>query len=278
MKIKATICVILIGTLAACGQTKSNTMETEKEIKNVKNETMENKMKIEIWSDVMCPFCYIGKRKFETALAQFADKNNVEVEWKSFQLMPDLKTQVGRNLNQFLAEEKGFPLEQAEAMNNRATEMAKQVGLNYQMDKAIPANTFNAHRFIHFAKTKGKQTEAEEILFHSYFTDGKNIDDFATLIALGKEIGLDSNELKTVLENGSYADEVRADIYEAQQLGIRGVPFFVFNRKEAISGAQESSTFLQVLETAFAEWRKENLEKKLEIIDGKVCTPDGKCD
>lgn len=235
-------------------------------------------MKIEIWSDVMCPFCYIGKRKFETALEQFTDKNNVEIEWKSFQLMPDLKTQVGRNLNEFMAEEKGMSIEKAKSLNAHAVQMAKEIGLNFDFDNIIPANTFKAHRFTHFAKANGKQNEAEETLFHSYFIDGKNIDDFSTLIELGKKIGLDTNELKTALGNCSYADEVRADIYEAQQIGIRGVPFFVFNRKYAVSGAQAPQTFLQTLQKSFAEWRKENPETKLEIIDGKVCTPEGECD
>ncbi len=278
MKIKITLALVFVSLLSACGQTQPNTVVAEKEVSQVKQKTMENKMKIEIWSDVMCPFCYIGKRKFEMALEQFPNKDNVEIVWKSFQLMPDLKTQTNRNLDQFLAEEKGMPLEQAKAMNNQVVQIAKSIGLNYNFDKTIPANTFNAHRFTHFAKANGKQNEAEEILFHSYFIDGKNIDDFSTLIELGKEIGLDTNTLKTALENGSYADDVRTDIYEAQQVGVRGVPFFVFNRKQAVSGAQEPQTFLEVLEKSYTEWRKYNPQTKLEIIEGKACTPDGKCD
>lgn len=238
---------------------------------------MKNKMKIEIWSDVMCPFCYIGKRKFETALSQVPNNKNIEVEWKSFQLMPELRIQQGQNIDQFLADEKGFSLEQSKVMNAHVIQMAKQVGLVYNFDKIIPTNTFNAHRFIHFAKQNNKQEEAEEILFHSYFTDGKNVDDFPTLIELGKEIGLDTNALKTALENGSYADEVYADIYEAQLIGISGVPFFVFNRKYAISGARDTNTFLETINKSFTEWRKENPEMKLEIIEGEVCVPDGKC-
>ncbi|MBX3163367.1 MAG: DsbA family oxidoreductase [Bacteroidetes bacterium] len=235
-------------------------------------------MKVEIWSDVMCPFCYIGKRKFETALMQFERKNNVEIVWHSFQLAPEMKTQPDKNVHQFLAEHKGMSIEQAKGMNDHVTQLAKQVGLVYNFDKSVVANSFNAHRFTHFAKQYNKQHEAEELLFRSYFTDGKNIDDYPTLIQLGAEIGLDITALKTALENGSYADDVKADIYEAQQLGVRGVPFFVFNRKYAVSGAQESNTFLETLEKSFAEWRKENPETKLEIIEGKVCTPDKECD
>ena len=128
------------------------------------------------------------------------------------------------------------------------------------------------------ASSSFAQEEAEELLFRSYFTDGKNIDDYATLIQLGTEIGLDANALKTTLENGSYADAVRADIMEAQQLGVRGVPFFVMNRKYAVSGAQESKSFLEMLEKSFAEWQRENPGAMLEVMDGKTCTPDGKCD
>lgn len=248
------------------------------ELQNKNDKQMSNdKMKVEIWSDVMCPFCYIGKRKFETALAQFSHKDKIRVEWKSFQLSPELKTQTDKNLYQFLAEHKGISNGQAKAMNEQVTQMGKQLGLIYNFDKAIPANTFNAHRFIHFAKQYGKQNDAEEIMFRSYFTDGKNVDDYATLIELGSEIGLDTLVLKNALENGSYAANVQVDIYEGQQVGVRGVPFFVFDRKFAISGAQESQTFLQTLEKAFSEWLKENPETTLEVINGEACTPEGEC-
>ncbi|MFV0604228.1 MAG: DsbA family protein [Niabella sp.] len=235
-------------------------------------------MKVEIWSDVMCPFCYIGKRKFEAAMKQFEDNNHIELIWHSFQLSPDMETQPDKSIHEYLAEHKGMPFEQAKQMNEQVSQMAKQVGLTYNLDKSVVANSFNAHRFTHFAKANGKQNEAEEVLFRSYFTDGKNIDDYPTLIQLGAEIGLDSVALKTALENGSFAEGVNADIFEAQNIGVRGVPFFVFNRKYAVSGAQETSAFLETLQKSYAEWRKENPETKLEIIEGNVCTPEGKCD
>jgi predicted DsbA family dithiol-disulfide isomerase len=218
---------------------------------------MENTMKVEIWSDVMCPFCYIGKRKFEAALEQFPDKDKVQLVWKSFQLAPELVTQPDKSLHQFLSEHKGISLEQAKGMNDHVSQLAKQVGLVYNFDSSIVANSFNAHRFTHFAKQYSKQNEAEESLFRSYFTDGKNIDDYPTLIQLGSEIGLDPVALKAALENGSYADEVRIDIYEAQQVGVRGVPFFVFNRKYAVSGAQETPVFLETLQNSYAEWQEQ---------------------
>jgi len=236
------------------------------------------KMEVEIWSDVMCPFCYIGKRKFETALKQFKYQSDVKIVWHSFQLAPEIKTQPDVNIHQFLSEHKGMSLEQAKEMNDHVTQLAKQVDLVYNFDKSIVANSFNAHRFTHFAKQYDKQNEAEEILFRSYFTDGKNIDDYPTLIRLGEEIGLDTSALKAALENGSYADDVKTDIYEAQQVGVQGVPFFVFNRKYAVSGAQESNAFLETLEKSFAEWRKENPLSELKISEGAVCKPDGTCD
>lgn len=226
---------------------------------------MKDRMKIEIWSDVMCPFCYIGKRKFEKALAQFPDKEKVELEWKSFQLSPEMKTDTSITAYESLAKHKGISVEQAKAMNEQVVAMAADVGLEYNMEKAVVANSFNAHRFTHFAKAQGKQDEAEELLFRSYFTDGKNIDDFATLIDLGKQIGLDSAALKTALENNSFADEVRHDIYESQQLGVRGVPFFVFDRIYGVSGAQPTEVFGQTLQKSFDEWTS---EKVMDSQDG----------
>lgn len=235
-----------------------------------------NKMKVEIWSDVMCPFCYIGKRKFERSLAQFPDRDNIEIVWKSFQLSPELKTDASKNTHQFLAEHKGMSLQEARRLNDGVTQMAAKEGLVYDFEKSVVANSFNAHRFSHFAKRHNKQDEAEEKLFQAYFTDGENIDDLPTLVRLGTEIGLDAEELQSVLESDRYADDVHADIREAQQVGVRGVPFFVFDRKVAVSGAQDSGVFLQALEQSFTEW-KANAAVALEVIDGPSCTPDGEC-
>ncbi len=210
-------------------------------------------LKVEIWSDVMCPFCYMGKRKFENALAEFPHADQITIEWKSFQLSPDMKTQPEKSIHQFLAEHKGFSVEQARGMNNQVSAAAAKVGLEYNLDKAIPANSFNAHRLSHLAKQHGLQNEAEEKIFAAYFTDGKNIDDIPTLISIGNDLGMDATEIKTVLESNQFADEVDKDIDEARQIGVRGVPFFVFDRKYAVSGAQESEVFTQTLERVFEE-------------------------
>ncbi|MGZ3752663.1 MAG: DsbA family oxidoreductase [Mucilaginibacter sp.] len=235
------------------------------------------KMKIEIWSDVMCPFCYIGKRRFEDALQQFAHKDEVEVEWKSFQLNPHMKTDPNTNINQYLADAKGWNLDYAKQMNDHVTELAAQLGLKYDFDKAVVANSFNAHQLGHLAKKHGLGEAAEEALFKAYFTDGKNIDDEDTLIELGVSIGLNADEIKQTLASEAFADAVKHDIAEAQYLGIQGVPFFVMNNKYGVSGAQAVPVFVETLEKSFAEWQKENTKPALTVIEGESCSPDGDC-
>lgn len=232
-------------------------------------------MKVEIWSDVMCPFCYIGKRRFEDALQKSAHKDEIEVEWKSFQLNPNMVTSPDTNINQYLAKIKGWSIEQAEEMNAYVTNMAAEAGLTYNFDKAVVANSFKAHRFTHLAKKHGLGDAAEEQLFKAYFTDGKNTDDIDTLVELGTAIGLDATEIRQTLESDAYAGEVKQDITEAQRLGISGVPFFVLDRKYGISGAQAPDVFSDTIEKAFAEWQQEN--PKLNIIEGESCGPDGNC-
>jgi len=205
-------------------------------------------MKVEIWSDIMCPFCYIGKRHFEEALKQFPEAGKVEIEWKSFQLDPELpKPASEKNVYEYLSERKGISLQQSKDMHKHVVEMAKRAGLDYNFDKTVVANSLDAHRLIQFAKTKNLGDEAEERFFKAYFTEGKNLCDQATLIALAKEIGLDEKEAAQVINNNDFTEEVTKDINEAAHLGIRGVPFFVFNRKHGISGAQPVSTFLSAL-------------------------------
>ncbi len=239
--------------------------------------TTTNKMNIEIWSDVMCPFCYLGKRKFENALTQFAEKDNVNVLWKSFLLNPDLKTDTSISIYEYLSKTKGFEIDQAKEMNEHISQSARQVGLEYKFDKVIVANTFKAHILLHYANKQGKQNDVKERLLKAFFTDGRNVDDNMTLLEIASKAGLKTDTLAEALENELYVDEVREDIYEAQQFGIRGVPFFVFDRKYGISGAQESPVFLQTLEKSFSEWRKTNPEIGLEIIAGESCSVDGTC-
>lgn|SRR5574343_41437 len=211
-------------------------------------------MKVEIWSDIMCPFCYIGKRHFEAALKQFPQANEVEIEWKSFQLDPTIPKMVERvDVYQYLADKKGMSLEQSKAMHQNVIQMAKNAGLEYNFDIAVVGNSKDAHRLIQFAKTKGLGDQAEEALFKAYFTDGKNMADLNDLIEIGTSIGLDAVELSSILGGDAFAYEMMQDVQEAQNIGVQGVPFFVFDRKYAVSGAQPVEAFLQTLEKVYSE-------------------------
>jgi predicted DsbA family dithiol-disulfide isomerase len=235
-------------------------------------------MKVEIWSDVMCPFCYIGKRRFEAALQQFPEKDHIEITWKSFQLNPDLKTSGTQNLNEYLAAHKGWSVEYARQMNERVTDMAREAGLEYNLDKAVVANSRDAHRLLQLAKTVGKGDEMEEQLFRAYFTDGKNTADHATLLETAIAAGLDANEVQKVLDSDAFSSEVDHDIYEAHQIGVRGVPYFVFNDRYAVSGAQATETFLGALRQSFSEFAaSSHSASNPETQASGVCTPGGDC-
>ncbi|WP_281336214.1 DsbA family oxidoreductase [Flavobacterium eburneipallidum] len=204
-------------------------------------------MKIEIWSDIMCPFCYIGKRHLETALAEFPNEE-FEIVWKSFQLDPTITPEPNQDVYSYLAERKGISLEQSKAMHEGVVERAKSVGLDYHFDKAIVSNSLAAHRILHLAKTKKLGSEMEEVFFKAYFTEGRDLNDATTLIELGTEAGLNHEEVKEVVNNEKlFLKDVQKDITEAQQIGIRGVPFFVFDRKKALSGAQPIEAFVQTI-------------------------------
>jgi predicted DsbA family dithiol-disulfide isomerase len=235
-------------------------------------------MKVEIWSDVICPFCYIGKRTFERALARLPQPDRVEVAWKSFQLQPDVTTDPTRNAVQHLAERKGWPMDFAREAAADVSNRAKAVGLEFNYDRTVVANTFDAHRLAHFAATQGKGHEMAEQLFKAYFTDGRNIADHAALAQLAVGIGLRGAEVKGVLASGLFADEVRRDIDEAMQMGINGVPFFVFDNKYAVSGAQDSSVFLQALTRSLAEWTGDSAGPSTQAAAGDVCDLEGRCD
>lgn len=210
-------------------------------------------MNVEIWSDVMCPFCYIGKRKFEKALAQFSHKDKINVIWKSFQLDPTTITNPSLNTIDNLAQKKGWSKEQADQTIAHVTGIAKQVGLDFHFEKAIVANSLDAHRLSHLAKKYGKQNELEEKLFSAYFIEGKNTADFNTLLQIATELGLDKTEVSDLLKSNTYTNEVYYDIKQAQQIGVNGVPFFLLDNKYAVSGAQESDTFLGALTKSYEE-------------------------
>lgn len=235
-------------------------------------------MKVEIWSDIMCPFCYIGKRNLEAALAQFPQAENIEIEWKSFQLDPNLPEKAIDNHEEYLSKRKGFSIEQVKGMLEQVTNTARQAGLEYHLEKLVIVNSFNAHRLIQFAKAKNLGDQAEERLFYAYFTEGKDVASIEILKQIGIEIGLAENEIEEAFINDQYAENVHQDIQEASEIGVTGVPFFVFDRKYAVSGAQPAHTFLQALEKSFEEWKLKNPFIKMETSQGNSCDVDGNCD
>jgi protein disulfide-isomerase len=215
---------------------------------------MENKMKVEIWSDVMCPFCYIGKRKFEAALNTFPQKDSIQVVWRSFELNPSLRYKPGRDSYSYLAEIKGQTREWAVKIHDNLTQSAKSIGLDYNFDKTKITNSFDAHRVIQLAKKYNLTNEVEERFFKAYFTDGELMSDHETLVRLAVEAGLSRDVVTQALGTDQYAEEVRKDIAEASRLGINGVPFFVLDQKYGVSGAQDTSVFTETLQKAFGEW------------------------
>ncbi|QGQ97508.1 DsbA family oxidoreductase [Paenibacillus psychroresistens] len=237
-------------------------------------------MKVEIWSDYVCPFCYIGKRKFEAALQQFTHKSAVEVIYKSFELDPQAKRDGNPGVHDMLVAKYGLSREQAVQNTLQITQQAKVVGVDFHFDRTIQTNTFDAHRLTHYAASQGKHLELTERLLKAYFTDALHIGDPEQLADLAAEIGLDRLEALRVLTSNEYTAQVRADEQEASQLGARGVPFFVINRKYAISGAQPSDVFLEALQKAWNEDHPlvefKGSEEGALCIDDSCLIPDKK--
>ncbi|HZG57177.1 DsbA family oxidoreductase [Paenibacillus sp.] len=233
-------------------------------------------MKVEIWSDYVCPFCYIGKRRFEEALASLPFAGEVEVVFRSFELDPRAPKDAPYDVMEMLSKKYGTSREQARQMNVSVAAQAKEVGLTYNYDAWVVTNTFDAHRLAHYAAARGKAAELTERLMYAYFTEGKFIGDRATLAALAAEVGLDQAEAASMLESDDYADAVRADEQDGAALGIRGVPFFVIDRKYGISGAQPTATFVGALREAWDESRP-----SLSMVGdagggaGDACAADG---
>jgi predicted DsbA family dithiol-disulfide isomerase len=209
-------------------------------------------MQVEIWSDVICPWCYIGKRRFEQALAQFGQRENVNVIWRSFELDPNAPPQHPGTLEEMLARKYGVSPQQAAAMNARVTSLAQEVGLEYRLTNARPGNTFDAHRLLHFAASRQLGDRATERIMHAYFSESLPVGDRAALALLAPEFGITERDALAMLESDAYSDAVRADESRAAAFGISGVPFFVFDEKSGISGAQPVEMFAEALQQAGA--------------------------
>jgi predicted DsbA family dithiol-disulfide isomerase len=208
-------------------------------------------IKVDIWSDVQCPWCYIGKRKFETAVAGF--DGTVDVEYHSFELAPDTPVDFEGTPKDYLAERKGIPSAQADEMLARVTGIAASVGLHYDYDHVHQTNTIKAHELLHYAKSQGRQVDMKERLLKAYFVDGRHVGRIQDLADLAAEIGLDRDEVVRVLTAETYRADVKADVAQAEAYGINGVPFFVFDEKYGVSGAQDPETFANVLEQVASE-------------------------
>lgn len=212
-------------------------------------------MRIDIWSDVVCPWCYIGKRRFETAVAGFDHADDVDVVWHSFELDPDAPAVTQGSLVERLATKYGMTRQRAQQANDHVTTLAAAEGLDFRLDSAKHGNTFDAHRLIQLAATTGRQGAVTERLLHAYFTEGIAIGDPAALVAPAVEAGLEDSEVRRVLAGDEFAAAVRADEAQARAIGITGVPFFVVDRRYGVSGAQPAAVFDEVLRTAWAESR-----------------------
>ena len=210
-------------------------------------------MKIEVWSDIACPWCYIGKHRLDTALSSFAHADEVEVVWRSYQLDPDAPRVSDMNLNDILSRKHGFPPAQAVAMNEQMRQMGAKEGLTYRFDIARYGNSFDAYRLVHLARQHGLQSAMEDRLFAAYFGEGLAIGDQDTLLALALEAGLPETEVRDVLAGDAFADQVRADTEEARRLNVRGVPFVVIDEKYALPGAQSVKVIGDALRQAWAE-------------------------
>jgi predicted DsbA family dithiol-disulfide isomerase len=216
-------------------------------------------MRVEIWSDVVCPWCYIGKRRFEEALASFPHRDQVEVVWRAFELDPQAPGERVGDYAEMLATKYGVPVDQGQQMIDNMTAAAAGDGLDFRFDRARVGNTFDAHRLLHLAGERGVQDAVKERLLRATFTEGEPIGDAETLVRLVAEAGLDADEARTVLAEGRFSDDVRAEELDAQRLGITGVPFFVVDRTYGVSGAQPAEVLRQVLDKAWEDSRPTQL-------------------
>lgn len=230
---------------------------------------MNETIKVDVWSDVACPWCYIGKRKFEAGAAAFAaeageNAPDVVVEYHSFELSPDTPVDFEGSAADFLAGHKRMPKEQAEGMIANVTGIAAQVGLEYDYDSLQHTNTVKAHELLHYAKAHGVQLEAVERLMKAYFVDGEHVGRIDDLADLGAELGLDRGDIIRSLTANEYLPAVRADQAQAIQYGINGVPFFVLAGKYGVSGAQDPTVFAQALGQVWSEASLPNPETNTE--------------
>lgn len=233
----------------------------------------DNKLRVDVWSDIACPWCFVGKRRLEAALDQFEHRDEVEVIWHAFELDPTAPSVLPTEPSyvERLAKKYRCSTEQGQAMIDRMVQTAAADGLAFRFDKIRPGNTFDAHRLIHLAQERGKQDAVKERFLTAYLEEGEPIGDGEALRRLATEAGLDEAEVTEVLESDAYAEDVRNDERTAASLGVSGVPFFVFAQRFGVSGAQPAEALAEVLEQAYHQTNEAMIE------EGAACGPEG-CD
>ncbi|MBF6598852.1 MAG: DsbA family oxidoreductase [Fermentimonas sp.] len=239
-----------------------------------------DKMKIEVWTDIMCPYCYLGKIHFEKALRQFNHTDELNVVWKAFQLNPDLPDKGnGYPVKEYLVNSAGYPEEGIKSMFENLKKLADEAGVEFNLQNAVAANTHDAHRLIKLASKRGLDSAVLMKLSKAYFEEAKDYSSWDLLISIGKEVGLEEDEIRTMLESDEYSYEIKQDIQEAGNLGFDTVPTFLMDKRQAIVGSEPVELFLEVLNKSYNDWKSRNTEAaNPEIIKGKSCSADGTCE
>jgi predicted DsbA family dithiol-disulfide isomerase len=228
-----------------------------------------NIITIDIWSDIVCPFCYVGKKKLEKAIEQLQLQNNVVIRWHSFELSPDFPKGVSMPATTYLTEKRGYPLAQLQQAQQHLTEQGKRYGITFNFSKSLSFNTFDVHRLWQWSKTAQKEQEFKEVFMHAYFTEGIDLSKEENILILIKQLGLDEQKATEILKSNDFSEEVLNDQKTARELGIVGVPYFIINGNQVISGAQDDRVFENALKGAL----KSNINDK-----GASCLPSGECD
>lgn len=239
-------------------------------------------MKIEIWSDIACPYCYIGKKKLQKALDQFPHRDKITLEYHCYELNPDLpKKALTKSFFEYFAESHQMTIEEAKENCEQIAELGRSVGLNFNFDKIVVANTSDALRLEKLAQVKGLSDRIGDIFFKAYFNDGEDVSDRSTLIRLGTQIGLSETDIVNILDSQTYLKEIEKDIeYSENGLNLEYIPFYLFNNKHIVQGSISVEDYLNVLTKSFAEWEKNgiaNTDGKGDVINGQSCSIDGVC-
>lgn len=234
-----------------------------------------NKLQLDIWSDFLCPFCFIGKRNLDKALVQFEHKDDLQLTWHSFQLAPYLKYDPTIDAHQALANHKNMDYMQAKQLNEQVAQMAKQAGISFNLDQMKWANSYDAHRLLQYAKPTQLVHSLEDRLFEAVFINGENISDKDTLLNIATELGLPQDEVKQLLHSDAYGEAINEDMQLGGQYGLRGVPFFVAFNSISFNGALPPETFLEALHDIHSKWKASTLEQA--NYTGENCDIEGNC-